>query len=193
MHDRKEGARGEPWVPRKLSVDEVKGAVLHDALDSAQILADEGEDEALDAEDRDDERTEEQRPGEVPLADPVDDAVQAEGERGERAEQPEHDPRRLDRLRPEPGEDVERGAGQAERRVARGTLPRRVPDVDLDDGRTAREDERLRELLPADRAEHRLDRLATVGVERAAEVGDVDPGEAAEHAVDQPRGERPPP
>jgi hypothetical protein len=60
-----------------------------------------------------------------------------------------------------------------------------MPDVDLDDGGAAGEDERLRELLAADRAEHRLHGLAAVRVERAAEVGDVDPGEPPQHPVDQ--------
>ena len=40
----------------QLPVDRVEGAALDVALDSAEILADEGEDEALDAEDGDDER-----------------------------------------------------------------------------------------------------------------------------------------
>ena len=88
---------------------------------------------------------------------------------------------------------MQREPREAERRVARGALARRVADVDLDDRRAAREDERLRELLPPDRAEHRLDRVAAVGVERAPEVRDVDAREAAQHPVDQPRRQRPPP
>ena len=68
-----------------------------------------------------------------------------------------------------------------------------MADVDLDHGRAAREDERLRELLPADRAEHRLHGAAPVRVERAAEVADAHAGEAAQHPVDQRRRERPPP
>ena len=170
-----------------------RGAVLHDPLDSAEMLADEGEDEALDAEDGDDERAEEQRPREVVVRDPVDEPVDAERQGGERADGPEHDAGGLDRLRPEAGEHVEGEARQAERRVARGAVAGRVADVDLDDGGPAREHERLRELLAADRAEHRLDRLAAVRVEGAAEVRDVDPGEAAEHPVDEPRGQRAPP
>ena len=66
-------------------------------------------------------------------------------------------------------------------------------DVDLDDARPTREHERLRELLLADGAEHRRDRVTAVRVERAAEVGDGDPGEAAQHAVDELRGKRPAP
>ncbi len=66
-------------------------------------------------------------------------------------------------------------------------------EVDLGDARTGREDERLRELLLADGAEHGHERVAAVGVEGAAEVGDVGPGEASQHPVDEPRGQRPPP
>ncbi len=54
----------------------------------------------------------------------------------------------------------------------------------------AGQDERLRELLLPDRAEHRLDSTPPVSVEGAAEVRDLDAGEAAQHPVDQPRGER---
>ena len=127
-------------------------------------------------------------PGKSPCRDPVDEPVDAECERGERAEHPEQDPGGLDRLRPEAREHVQGEPGEAQRRVARGAVAGRVPDVHLDDRGAAREDERLRELLPADRAEHRLDRVAPIRVERAAEVGDVDAREAAQHPVDQPRG-----
>ena len=65
-----------------------------------------------------------------------------------------------------------------------------MADVDLGHRRAAGEDERLRELLPADRAEHRRHDGAPVGVERAAEVGDVDLREPAQHAVDQARRQR---
>src|SRR6266508_6975811 len=64
-------------------------------------------------------------------------------------------------------------------------------DVDLDHAGPAREDERLRELLLADRAEHRLDRAAAVRVEGTAEVADDDSREAAQHAVDHPRRDGP--
>ena len=57
----------------------------------------------------------------------------------------------------------------------------------LDDACPARENERFRELLPPDRAEHRLDRAAPVRVERAAEVRDVGAGETAEHSVHHER------
>jgi hypothetical protein len=72
-------------------------------------------------------------------------------------------------------------------------VARRVLDVDFDNARSTREHERLREFLLADRAEHGRDRVAAVRVECAAEIGDGDPGEAAQHAVDEPRGKRPPP
>ena len=135
----------------------------------------------------------EQRPGEVVLVDPVDDGVDAERGGDERADDAERDADPLDRLRPEAGEHVERQPGQPERRVARGAFARRVTDVDLGHARAAGEHERLRELLLADRRQHRLDRLAAICVERAAEVGDGDAGEAAQHAVDQLRRERPAP
>ena len=109
------------------------------------------------------------------------------------ADEAERDADPLDRLRPEACEDVEREPRQAKRRVARPALPRRVADVHLDDARAAGEDERLRELLLADRAEHRLDDFAAVGVERTAEVRDVDAGEAPEHPVDHPARQRPAP
>ena len=97
-------------------------------------------------------------PGKFAVDDPVDDAVDAERGRGERADDAERDADPLHRLRPEAGDDVQREPDEAERRVARAGLAARVRDVDLLDRHAAREDERLRELLPADRAEHRLDR-----------------------------------
>src|SRR6185312_856142 len=63
-------------------------------------------------------------------------------------------------------------------------------DIDLDHARAAREYERLRELLLPDRPEHRLDRAASVRIERTAEVGDLDACEAPEHPVDHARGQR---
>ncbi len=129
-------------------------------------------------------------PGKFDAVDPEDDPVGAEAERADRADRPDRDPDHLDRLRPEAGEDVQRQAHEAQRRVARGAGARGVVDVDLDHAGTAGEDERLRELLLADRAEHRRHDLAAVRVERAAEVGDLDAREAAEHAVDHPRGKR---
>jgi hypothetical protein len=61
-----------------------------------------------------------------------------------------------------------------------------VLEVDLDDGRAGGEDERLRELLLPDHAEDGENRLATVGIERAAEVGDRHRREAPQHSVDEP-------
>ena len=163
------------------------------SLDSAQILADERKDEALDPEHEEQRDAAEERPGEVRLGDPVDDAVDPEPGREQGADQPEHDADPLDRLRPEARDDVEREPDEAKRGVAGGVVARRVRDVHLDHARAAGEDQRLRELLAADRAEHRHDDVAAVGVEGAAEVGDVDLREAAEHPVDQPRGQRPAP
>ena len=63
-------------------------------------------------------------------------------------------------------------------------------DVHFRDRRAAGQHERLRELLPADGAEHRLDGAAAVGVEGASEVGDGDAGEAPQHAVDEAARQR---
>ena len=82
----------------------------------------------------------EQRAGEVRAVDPVPDAVDAERDREQRAEDAERDPDPLDRLRPEAGEHVQREARQAQRRVARAAGARRVADVHLDDRRAAGED-----------------------------------------------------
>ena len=75
--------------------------MLHDALDSAEMLAEEGEEEALNAEHRHDEGAEEERAREVLVRDPVDEPVDTEHERGKRADRAEDDPGGLDRLRPE--------------------------------------------------------------------------------------------
>src|SRR5512132_3038132 len=63
-------------------------------------------------------------------------------------------------------------------------------NVDLGHTGTGGEDERLRELLLADRAEWRLERRAPVGVEGAAEVRDRHAGEAPQHPVDEERRHR---
>src|SRR5512132_982527 len=63
-------------------------------------------------------------------------------------------------------------------------------DVDLGHAGTGGEDERLRELLLADRAEGRLERRAPVGVEGATEVRDRYSGEATQHPVDEERRHR---
>src|SRR3954454_5420990 len=136
------------------AVDRVERPAFAPALDSAQVLAHEGEDEALEAEHVDDRDAAEQRPREVRLLDPVDDAVDPERGRDERAEDAQRDADPLDRLGPEPGEDVQREPRQPERRVARAAAPRRMADVDLHHRRAAGEDQRLRELLAADRAQH---------------------------------------
>ena len=100
----------------------------------------------------------------------------------------QHDAGPLDRLRPEACEDVEGETGQPQGRVAGGSMARGMPDVDLDHRGAAREDQRLGELLPSDRAEHRRDDGAPIRVERTAEVGDVDAREPPQHPVDQSRG-----
>src|SRR3954451_23968681 len=189
-----EGMNPAPPVTRTRFAGTGLDLLLHDVerpsldvpLDAAQVLPDEREDEALDAEDEDYANPGEERSWEVRVVNPVRDAVDAEHERGDGADHPHHHPDPLDRLRPEAGHDVQREAGEAERRVARVVRARRVADVDLHDRGAAREDERLRELLLPDRSEQRHDRVAPIRVERAAEVLDVGAGEAAEHAVDEP-------
>ena len=74
------------------------------------------------------------------------------------AEEAQRDAEPLHRLRPEAGDHVQCEPHEPDRRVARAGAGRCVRDVDLLDGDARREHERLRELLPADRAEHRLDR-----------------------------------
>ena len=76
-----EQARGDACRPRlrrsQLALDRVQRAALDLALDAAEVLADEREDEPLHAEHEDHGRAEEQRAREVRLADPVRDAVDA--------------------------------------------------------------------------------------------------------------------
>src|SRR5262249_9229483 len=99
----------------ELLADRVQGPSLDVALNPAQVLAHEREDEALDAEDEEHGDATEERPWEVRPADPEDDAVDPQGHSDERAENAEADPDPLDRLRPETGEDVERKPREAER------------------------------------------------------------------------------
>src|SRR3954452_17531227 len=157
----------------ELPVDGVERPALDLALDPSEVLADEREDEPLDAEDEHYAGAAEERAGKVALGDPVDDSVDAEPGCGQRADDAEPDADPLDRLRPEPGQDVQRESRQPQRRVAGGARSGRVGDVDLGHACAPGEDQRLRALLPPDRAEHRLHRGAPVRVERAAEVADV--------------------
>ena len=98
-------------------------------------------------------------PGKFESVDPVQDAVDA------RARWPRACRRRRARRRSTGSAAARSRRGRAGRAASAAaassaSVPRarRVLDVDLDDARAAGEDERLRELLPADRAEHRLDR-----------------------------------
>src|SRR5947209_6163595 len=75
-----------------LLLDDVERTAFDVALDAAQILPDEREDEALDAEDEDYANAGEERPGEVRIADPVRDAVDPERERGGGADHPHDHP-----------------------------------------------------------------------------------------------------
>src|SRR5215208_503983 len=105
-----------PTLP-ELPVDRVQRSAFHVALDPAEVLADQREDEPLHAEDEDDADSAEERTGEVRAGRPVDDAVRAEDRRDERAHDPERDADPLHRLRPEPREQVEREPDEAERRI----------------------------------------------------------------------------
>src|SRR5215203_5573213 len=176
-----------------LLLDGVEGPAFDLALDSAQALSDEGEDEALDPEPEQRQRTKQQRAGEVGVVDPVEDPVDGERGREQRRDHPEDDADPLDRLRPEACEHVQREPREAERGVARASRAGGVRDVHLDHRGAAGEDQRLRELLLPDGAEHRLDGRAPIRVEGAAEVGDLDLREAAQHPVDHPARQRPAP
>ena len=57
--------------------------------------------------------------------------------------------------------------------------------VDLRHRRAGRTDQRLGELLAADPVHHRLDRIAPVGIEGAAEVGDGGTGQSRQQPVDE--------
>ena len=121
--------------------------------------------------------------------DPPDPGREGEDPRGD----PDDHPRPLDRLRPEARQHVERHADQPEPGVARTAVAPLVGDVDLGHRGAGRDDERLRELLLADRAGQREQRVAAVRVERAPEVGDVGLRELAEHPIHELRGQPPPP
>jgi hypothetical protein len=60
-----------------------------------------------------------------------------------------------------------------------------VLQVDLRHRRAGRADQRLGELLAADPVHHRLDRIAPVGIEGAAEVGDGGAGQSRQQPVDE--------
>ena len=132
-------------------------------------------------------------PGKFDAVDPVDDAVDAERGGDERAEHAERHADPLDRLRPEAREHVEREAGEPERRVARppwrGAWRTSTSTTLAPPERTSAF---VNFCLPITR-QHRRHDVAAVRVERAAEVRDRRRGEAAQHPVDQPRGQRPAP
>src|SRR4051812_40027524 len=92
----------------QLPVDRVQRTALDVALDPPQVLADQRQDEPLQAEDEDHRDAAEERAREVRLADPEDDAVDPERERDGRAQQSDRDPDPLDRLRPEARENMQR-------------------------------------------------------------------------------------
>src|SRR5215216_4444270 len=75
----------------ELLLDGVQRPAFDLALDSAQMLPDQREDEPLEAEHEEDEDAAEQRTGEVPLGDPEHGAVDPEGRRDDRAQNAERD------------------------------------------------------------------------------------------------------
>src|SRR4051794_28345400 len=77
LNQHKVGISRAAWSPLQLAFDGVQGPTLHLALDPPQVLADEREHEALDPEHEDHGCAEQQRAGEVRLADPVRDRVDA--------------------------------------------------------------------------------------------------------------------
>ena len=111
---------------RELAVDRVQRAPLDVALDPPEVLADEGQDEALHAEDEDHAHAAEERAREVRIADPVHDAVDPECERSRRAEHAERDPDPLDRLGPDPAQHMQGEPRQSQGRVAGPAHPRRM-------------------------------------------------------------------
>src|SRR5207244_7453488 len=73
-------AKAEAFARLKLPVDDVEGASFDVSLDASKVFADQGQDEALDAEHEQNRDAAEQRAGEIRLADPEDDPVDAEAE-----------------------------------------------------------------------------------------------------------------
>ena len=158
----------------ELAVDRVQGPPLHVALDSAEVLADEREDEALHAEHEEDER---RRRAAAPGSRAVDPVARRRRRRARsRASvqsDAEREPDPLDRLRPEAGEHVQREPREAKRRVA-GGCPRaaRAPtSTSTTDAPPERTSAFVNFCLPI-APSIGLDRVAPVGVEGAAEVGD---------------------
>src|SRR5438046_739695 len=125
---RADSSTGKAGLARssELPLDRVDRTALDVPLDPAQVLADESQDEALDAEHEEHGNAAEERAGEVRLVDPERDPVRAECGRAERADDAERDAGPLDRLRPEPGEHVQREPCQPQRPVARRLAAGRV-------------------------------------------------------------------
>src|SRR5437867_2245314 len=83
----RDGDRAPPYRPlSQLALDGVEGPAFDLALDAAEVLADEREDEALDAEDVGDPDACQQRAREVVLRDPEDDRVHRQEGGDERAD-----------------------------------------------------------------------------------------------------------
>src|SRR3954447_22565298 len=103
--------------PLQLAIDRVERPALDPALNPAQVLPDECQDETLDPEHVERRDGAEERPREVRVADPEDDPPGGERGRAEGAERAERDARPLDRLRPVAGEHVQREPREPERGV----------------------------------------------------------------------------
>ena len=133
-------------------------------------------------------------PGKFDSVDPEHDPVGAERDRDERADGAEHDADPLDRLRPEAGQDVEREPRQPQGRVAR--RPLRAAVCATSTSTTLAPPERTSAFvnfcLPiAPSIGSTASRRYALNAQPKSEI--VDPREAAQHAVDQPRRKRPAP
>src|SRR5829696_1570726 len=145
------GSRKPPQPSAQLALDRVERPTLHVPLDPAEVLAHQRQDEALDSQDSQDERRQEDLAWKVAAGNPDDPAPDRRCKRQETRRCADQDPRPLDRLWPEARQDVQREADEPEGRVARPAFTSPVLEVDLDDTGTGRKHERLCELLLADR------------------------------------------
>ena len=115
----------------ELAVDRVEGPSLDVALDAAEVLAHEREDEPCTASTPSTRPPRKRRPGS--RGPPSDDPPDADRRGEEAADDADGHAGPLDRLRPEAREHVEGEPDEAKRRVARAVGARLVGEVDLDD------------------------------------------------------------
>ena len=112
-------------------------------------------------------------PGEIVIPDPVDEAPDPDHKGRKDTEYAQRGAHPLHELGPESGQDVQGQLDQRDDAVAAAIGAGAVVEVDLGDPGAGRAHQRLGELLPPDPVHHRLERVAPVGVEGAAEVGDA--------------------